>query len=164
MSRRDLNFVFVMVFMSAPCLFAQDVIEFSPLSTGDVQSVIVGPDGKPMVLPPGVVIPKGAIPARPGSPTPPKKEDDKGKKKSGDDKTKKKKEAEPKFLTRPDKPPMPPNPDELDVRPNEGGLIKFNFRYQSWPDVLDWLATVSRMSLEHLDSGVAPVGDVEQPF
>ena len=27
-------------------------------------------------------------------------------------------------------------------------MITFNFRYQSWPDVLDWLATVSRMSLD----------------
>ena len=43
---------------------------------------------------------------------------------------------------------MPPNPDELKVRPDEHGKIRFNFRGQPWLDVLNWLAEVSDMSLD----------------
>ncbi len=145
MSQRDFSFVFVIVLISTPCLFAQEVT--FQIAPGGTQPIIVGPDGKPMALPGGIVIPKGAIPPT-GKTTPPKKADDKSKKKTDDDKSKKKKEPESKVLTRPDKPPMPANPDELNVRPDGGGLIKFNFRYQLWPDVLDWLATISQMSLD----------------
>jgi hypothetical protein len=103
-----------------------------------------------MVVPSGTPTPRGASPARSGRPTPPKKEDDESKKKKADeDKAKKGKEEEPKVLTRPDKPPMPANPDELNAKPNGNGLIKFNFRYQTWPDVLDWLATISKMVTVH---------------
>ena len=151
MRQRDVIFVLVIVFISAPCMFAQEsTIQVAPSSGSSVKTVIVGPDGKPMVVPSGTPTPRGAPPARSGRPTPPKKEGDesKKKKKADEDKAKKGKEEEPKVLTRPDKPPMPANPDELNAKPNGDGLIKFNFRYQTWPDVLDWLATISRMSLD----------------
>jgi type II secretory pathway component GspD/PulD (secretin) len=51
-------------------------------------------------------------------------------------------------VKRPDKPPEKPNSDELKAEVGEDGLISFNFRYQAWPDVLDWLSRVSNMSLD----------------
>lgn len=40
------------------------------------------------------------------------------------------------------------NPDELKARPDENKMISFNFKGQTWPDVLEWLAEVSGMSLD----------------
>ena len=58
------------------------------------------------------------------------------------------KDAGPKSVQRTNAPPEPPNPDELKVRPNEKGLIEFQFRNQPWPDLLKWLAEVSHVSLD----------------
>ena len=150
MCQRDATFMFVIVIMSAPCLFAQEGrFQFGTSGYGASQAVIIGQDGTPMVISSGTLPSTMAdVPVQSEDSTPPKQADDKTKKKADDDKTKKKRDAEPKFLTRPDKPPMPGNPDELTARPNGGGLIRFNFRYQTWPDVLDWLATISEMSLD----------------
>ncbi|MBN1852252.1 MAG: hypothetical protein JW829_05990, partial [Pirellulales bacterium] len=41
-----------------------------------------------------------------------------------------------------------PNPEELEVKPDADGRIRFNFHGQAWPDVLHWLAGVSGMSLD----------------
>ena len=54
----------------------------------------------------------------------------------------------PKPITRPDKPLQPPNPEELQAMPGDDGRVRFNFRGQSWPDVLDWLAPITGMSLD----------------
>lgn len=41
------------------------------------------------------------------------------------------------------------NPTEIsDAKPNDEGKIKFSFKGQPWPTVLEWLADVSDMSLE----------------
>ncbi len=45
-------------------------------------------------------------------------------------------------------PPAPPDKRELDVKPDESGLVQFQFRHQAWPDVLRWLAEASSMSLD----------------
>lgn len=53
-----------------------------------------------------------------------------------------------KPLQRPAKPPTPPDPTELDVKPDQRGLIRFQFRGQPWPDVLEWLGQISNMSID----------------
>jgi type II secretory pathway component GspD/PulD (secretin) len=70
-----------------------------------------------------------------------KKPDGKGK----DDKAK---EEGPKNVQRKTEPPVPPNPDELKVRPDADGMVQFQFRNQPWPDLLNWLADVSHVSLD----------------
>ena len=51
-------------------------------------------------------------------------------------------------IKRPIAPPEAPNKRELDVRPDEQGMVQFQFRNQPWPDVLKWLAETSGMSLD----------------
>jgi len=58
------------------------------------------------------------------------------------------KAAEPAAATRPTTPPTPANPKEFEVRPDSDGKLKFNFKGQPWPAVLDWLAEISHMSLD----------------
>src|SRR5262249_10887095 len=49
---------------------------------------------------------------------------------------------------RPLKPAVPANPEELKVRPDGGGQVRFNFQGQAWLDVLEWLARISDLSLD----------------
>lgn len=51
-------------------------------------------------------------------------------------------------IQRKDDPEKPSDPEELKVRPDERGMVRFNFRGQAWPDVLDWLADISNTSLD----------------
>lgn len=51
-------------------------------------------------------------------------------------------------IQRKDDPAEPADPEELKVRPDEKGMVRFNFRGQAWPDVLDWLADISNASLD----------------
>lgn len=51
-------------------------------------------------------------------------------------------------IQRKDEPDQPSDPQELKVRPDERGMVRFNFRGQAWPDVLDWLADISNTSLD----------------
>ena len=53
-----------------------------------------------------------------------------------------------KPIHRPPAPAAPPNPEELKVRPNEKGQICLRFNGQPWQPVLEWLATISGMSLD----------------
>lgn len=55
----------------------------------------------------------------------------------------------PKSVTqRPVKPTVPPNREELLVQPDAHGRIKFNFQGHAWPDVLNWLAKISKLNLD----------------
>ena len=45
-------------------------------------------------------------------------------------------------------PPNPPNADELKVRPDADGKVRFSFQGQPWEPVLKWLADISGMSLD----------------
>ncbi|MGY8770968.1 MAG: secretin N-terminal domain-containing protein [Pirellulales bacterium] len=59
------------------------------------------------------------------------------------------KKGEPKGpVQRGDMPPEPADKKELEVRPDEDGLVRFNFRGQAWKDVLDWLSDISNESLD----------------
>jgi type II secretory pathway component GspD/PulD (secretin) len=82
-----------------------------------------------------------------GDPTKPDEKKSEEEKKAEADK-KDGKPAEPKTVMRPADPPEKPNPDELKVTPDDGGMLRFNFRYQPWAEVLEWLARVSDMSLD----------------
>jgi type II secretory pathway component GspD/PulD (secretin) len=66
----------------------------------------------------------------------------------GDAKDTAKKEEKPGIVQRPITPPASADPTELEIRPGADGRVRFNFRGQPWPDVLDWLATVSGLSLD----------------
>ena len=55
---------------------------------------------------------------------------------------------EPAPVKRPEKPAAPPNPEELNVRPDKDGVVRFQFRGQSWPDVLEWFGDISGMSVD----------------
>lgn len=72
-----------------------------------------------------------------------KKEGEKSKddKKSGED-------AKADVVTRPSEPDSPPDPSELEARPNEAGRLVLNFQGQPWPDVIRWLKVVSNKSLD----------------
>ena len=51
-------------------------------------------------------------------------------------------------VLRPETPDAPPNPDELKLRPDEQGRIRFNFQGQPWVSVVTWLAEISDLSLD----------------
>jgi len=60
-----------------------------------------------------------------------------------------KKEEAPTTVKRPDKPPRVPDPREFDVKVDDKGRVPpFNFIGQPWPDVLQWLASISKCSLD----------------
>src|SRR5579872_1603060 len=56
--------------------------------------------------------------------------------------------AEPETTTRPQTPPNPPDPNELDLKPDDDGKLQFNFQGQPWLSVVEWLAEVSHLSLD----------------
>jgi type II secretory pathway component GspD/PulD (secretin) len=87
------------------------------------------PGAVPAGMPPGMNVKPGALPGKPADGA--------------------KHEEGPKPFQRPTKPPMPPRPDELMVRPDKDGKVRFNFSGQPWPKVLEWLAQISGMSLDY---------------
>ena len=116
--------------------------QFSPAQPG-VERVIRSRSGAPVVTAQPSPSNEPA-PSQPdsGQPKPEaKKEEPKdGKKKEGD--------GPPEVVTRPTKPDTPPNPEELNVSPNEAGVLRLNFQGQPWPDVIRWLKRVSNKSLD----------------
>ncbi|MEM1304987.1 MAG: hypothetical protein AAGG46_08820, partial [Planctomycetota bacterium] len=50
-------------------------------------------------------------------------------------------------VTRPTEPPRVPDPRELDAEV-VNGRVRFAFNGQPWPDVLQWLANASKLSLD----------------
>lgn len=68
--------------------------------------------------------------------------------KEGAGEKKKEEGAAPPPVTRAKEPPAEADPAELRVRPSEDGMIRFSFRNQPWPAVLQWLADVSGLSLD----------------
>jgi len=71
---------------------------------------------------------------------------DKDKKKEGDDSSKKKDDA---TVKRPEKPPRVPDPREFKVKLDDKGRVPpFNFIGQPWPDVMQWLASLGKSTLD----------------
>jgi type II secretory pathway component GspD/PulD (secretin) len=86
---------------------------------------------------------------RPGA-QPPKeaKPGDQDKKKEEGEGDKKKEDASDS-VKRPEKPPRVPDPREFDVTLDDKGRVPpFNFIGQAWPEVLQWLASISKSSLD----------------
>jgi type II secretory pathway component GspD/PulD (secretin) len=117
------------------------------------QVTVMGPNGKPMTLSPeqmkamrkGGMMPGQPQPGQPAAqPAQEAKPDDK--KKEGEDGKKKEADA---TLKRPEKPPVPPDPKEFKVTLDKNGRMPaFSFNGQPWPDVMQWLATNSKCSLQ----------------
>ncbi len=83
---------------------------------------------------------------QPGQPGQPPNGDPSQDKKEGDNKDKKKEEDSTK---RPEKPPRVPDPREMEVAMDDKGRVPaFNFIGQPWPDVMQWLANISKCSLD----------------
>ena len=74
-----------------------------------------------------------------------KKDEGGNDKKSGGDEKPKEGEGPTK---RPTEPPEPPDPEVLKVGPDEEGKVSFNFKGHSWQSVLEWIADISKMSLD----------------
>ena len=69
-------------------------------------------------------------------------------KKDGKKSDDKKKPAVPKTVQRPEKYEGTVDPKELDLKPDDDGKVQFSFNGQPWPDVLQWLADTSNLSLQ----------------
>lgn len=142
-------------------------------SAQPAMQTITTPDGKEHKIPAGVkVTPEmmekmrarfGGAPSRPAPAKPDekkkdesdkkeddkKKEEDKDKGKDEDKKDEKESEETAEPVTRESTPPKPADPKELEVRPDEEtGLVEFSFVNQKWLGVLEWLASISEMSLD----------------
>ena len=94
---------------------------------------------------PGLVPGAPGTPGAPGAPVAPG-EVKPGEVKPGDAKPGENAPAEP--VKRKGEPPEAPNKREFDIRPDEQGMVQFQFRNQAWPDLMRWLSEVSRMSLD----------------
>ena len=125
---------------SEPTALAQDVFDAS--------------SARPKGMPPNVALP-GIPPVNnvaPGAPSgsPPGEvkpgEVKPGGAKPGD--AKPGESAMPEAVKRKSEPPEAPNKREFDVKPDEQGLLQFQFRNQTWPDLMRWLSEVSSMSLD----------------
>jgi type II secretory pathway component GspD/PulD (secretin) len=89
----------------------------------------------------------GNQPGQPGQPPKGGKPGESGEKKEGE--SGEKKEESSAAVKRPDKPPRVPDPREFDVKLDDQGRVPpFNFIGQAWPDVLQWVANVSKCSLD----------------
>ena len=101
---------------------------------------VIGPDGKEteIPVPEGTPLPPGFKPVDGNA-----KPDASGKPAAGAAPA-----GPPAAVQRPSAPSAPPDRKELQIKPDEEGMVQFSFRNQSWPDLLKWLAEVSGMSLD----------------
>jgi type II secretory pathway component GspD/PulD (secretin) len=76
------------------------------------------------------------------------KEEDKEKEKTDEKKEGEKSDEKTASVKRESEPPEPGDPKELEVKPDEKGMVEFNFANQKWLGVLEWLARISNMSLD----------------
>lgn len=106
-------------------------------ATGQSPALVIQSDGSVQSLvPPGSAPPNAAGgDSKPATPSP-----------NSDSKENASKGVE--TVKRPKEPKGPPDKAEFQVRPDESGMVQFQFRDQSWPDVLQWLADVSGLALD----------------
>ena len=102
---------------------------------------------------PAISFGKSAIgqPGRPPNGKPDEKKDDKkdGDKKDGDKDGKKDEEKKPDVITRPKMEKTEPvDTAELAKQVGEDGKVRFNLDGVPWPDLLQWLADASSLSLD----------------
>ncbi|NLE39732.1 MAG: hypothetical protein GX621_17070 [Pirellulaceae bacterium] len=108
------------------------------------------PPGHPMHGQPIPGMPPTAVtPGDDPSKAKPGESKDKAKGKNKDDaKGDEKKEDPSKPVTRPAAPPEKPDPKELEVKLDADGKVKLDFKGQPWPAVLEWLADISKLTLD----------------
>lgn len=123
------------------------------IAPAKAQQFIAAPGGGQMV------VQRSGGPKQPNAKPNEKKANDAKKEEAKDEKPddKEKKEGESKDdeekpndgpTKRPNKPPTPPDPRELEAKPDATGRVTFSFHGQAWGDVLQWLANVSELSLD----------------
>jgi len=126
--------------------------EVKVLSTGDGNVVTTSEvAAESSAAPAGATKPDESKPGdKPEKADEEKKKAEEKKDEAGKEKAQEEKEAEetPKPIQRPSTPPKPPDPEQLKIRPDEEGKIRFNFIGQPWPEVLEWFADISQMSLD----------------
>lgn len=135
-------------------LFWLTLICLGLTTSGQADEVTIQVDGKPVTVhrsgPSSPPVHPGSSPQA-SEPGKEKKSDpeDKGEQKEEDEKQKKddKEGSDETDVKRPSTPPRAPDPRELEVEPVDG-RVPFNFHGQPWPDVLQWLANVSDLSLD----------------
>ncbi|HPM80877.1 MAG TPA: hypothetical protein PLF81_09265, partial [Candidatus Anammoximicrobium sp.] len=150
---RPLRWLFAIVFSGLPlCLSVSAYAQVAAADPFGGQVVVQTDGGPPKVMKFDGPLPPGVTPEMLGRKPEEKKEGegkpDEKKEEKKEEKKDEKKDEKPGTVKRPTTPPAEPDPTELEIRPDAGGKVRFNFRGQAWPDVLDWLATVSGMSLD----------------
>jgi len=123
--------------------FAQEKVEAVAVPAGTVVEVQAG-DVTPGAVPAAVGPDNNPAPGQPGQPA----AKPGGPGKPADGKAEPAKPEPPKTIPRPTKQEVLPNAEELNVRPDENGRVRFNFQGQPWRGVLEWLARVSDLSLD----------------
>ncbi len=109
----------------------------------------MGPDGKPMKI----VIAGDANGAAPknGQPKPPGQPDGSDGDKPKQDDDKETKSAEPKIIRRGEVVDGTANLDELKATVGEDGKVAFQFRNQSWVELVQWLSDITNKPLDWLE-------------
>lgn len=128
--------------LALSCLFG-----LPPESYGQEPDVPIrkGRGGPPGANPGAPALAPGQnAPGTPGAPGAPGEAKPEGK--PGEEKPAENAPAEP--VKRKSEPPEAPNKREFDIRPDDQGMVQFQFRNQAWPDLMRWLSEVSGMSLD----------------
>ncbi len=153
-SRRWIFVVSLVVCLIAfsPNCFAQPSVIMQ-----SADGVVVGPDSQQITLPPGAALSKPSV--APGQTPPVQTSPGKPGKTNGASAPGQPNQtgqpadaaaanAKPESIKRETSPPEPPNKREFDAKPDDQGMIQFQFRNQPWPDLLRWLAEASNLSLD----------------
>ncbi|QDT13794.1 secretin N-terminal domain-containing protein [Stieleria marina] len=131
-----------LVFVIAAVTF---VFNVSPAQGDGPMAFRPGPDGKPVQVP-GTGESKGGD-GKDGQPKPPEK----GGKKSKDDDNKEGKSPEPKIIRRGEVVDGTADADELKATVGEDGKVAFQFRNQSWVELVQWLSDITNKPLDWLE-------------
>ena len=123
-----------------------------PSNSGAQEFQVIRTENGVIQVPAGQPFPPQALPSSTPAESPPEAsaEPPSQEPSDGDAAEEDKEDASPaeETIRRPKKPPRVPDPREFDARPDENQRVTFNFYGQTWPDVLQWLATISECSLD----------------
>ncbi len=123
-------------------------VVLAPVSLTIAQNVVTTPGQQPMSREQAEAMMRarrGDQPQPGGEQPKPDEKKENGDKKKEEDK----KKEDDSSIKRPEKPPRVPDPREFDVQLDKTGRVPaFNFVGQTWPDVLQWLASLSNASLD----------------
>ncbi|MBM4091642.1 MAG: hypothetical protein FJ276_19775 [Planctomycetes bacterium] len=92
--------------------------------------------------------PEAGVPSHPEGPEKPGAGEASPKDAEGKEKPGEKPGEKQATVKRPTEPAAPADPRELSARPDESGVVRFQFRGQAWPDLLEWLGEISGLSVD----------------